>query len=453
MLTFVAACGALSPTVHSSTRAGSTILRVRHARVQAGEDYASQQEEINALRSQLRAAEATIARLSGPEAARDDFKDSRFPLFRRVQTALSRSPSDGHQTALSRSPSDGHLAYLANEQAGPPPTEGAPDWSVEQLFRKYDVDASGLLDLDEFKIFVQDNLSVERLGTMAQDTAKSAGDVAADVAKSAGDLAADVLGRVNDLMPPAAAAVPVTLVGGVGSGYKEMQPASAKAPSPPPPSPPSLLPPSPPPPSPPPRRRHRCLRPHPRRPRCALSGLRLRDISVTPPCPAPQEVPVDGLCAAVERQASLSMHLGAFMQLIVKLDDANMRTVRVHFTASTRTSAPLPAASHLLFCRRRHRSPESVTRICGRRARGSQTAEELSRTPTRVAIRPRHPTQVRDSWERHGRPAPLLDAGTSAGARTRVFRRALERTSTRGSQLGCSRDALSTLHGTAGLPP
>ena len=54
-------------------------------------DYASQQEEINALRSQLRAAEATIARLSGPEAARDDFKDSRFPLFRRVQTALSRA--------------------------------------------------------------------------------------------------------------------------------------------------------------------------------------------------------------------------------------------------------------------------------------------------------------------------------------------------------------------------
>jgi len=432
MLTiFVAACGALSPTVHSSARAGSTISRVRHARVQVGEDYASQQEEINALRSQLRAAEATIARLSGPraaeatiarlsgpEAARDDFKDSRFPLFRRVQTALSRSPSDGH------------LAYLANEQAGPPPTDGAPDWS-EQLFRKYDVDASGLLDLDEFKIFVQENLSVERLGTMAQDTAKSAGDVAADVAKSAGDLAADVLGRVNDLMPPAAAAVPVTLVGGVGSGYKEMQPASAKAPSPPPPSPPSLLPPSPPPPSPPPRRRHRCLRPHPRRPRCALSGLRLRDISVTPPCPAPQEVPVDGLCAAVERQASLSMHLGAFMQLIVKLDDANMRTVRVHFTASTRTSAPLPAASHLLFCRRRRRSPESLTRICGRRARGSQTAEEQSRTPTRVAIRPRHPTQVRDSWERHGRPAPLLDAGTSAGARTRVFRRALERTRTR----------------------
>mmetsp|Transcript_19888 Transcript_19888/g.59283 ORF Transcript_19888/g.59283 Transcript_19888/m.59283 type:complete len:376 (+) Transcript_19888:495-1622(+) len=359
MLTiFVAACGALSPTVHSSARAGSTISRVRHARVQVGEDYASQQEEINALRSQLRAAEATIARLSGPEAARDDFKDSRFPLFRRVQTALSRSPSDGH------------LAYLANEQAGPPPTDGAPDWS-EQLFRKYDVDASGLLDLDEFKIFVQENLSVERLGTMAQDTAKSAGDVAADVAKSAGDLAADVLGRVNDLMPPAAAAVPVTLVGGVGSGYKEMQPASAK------------------------------------------------------------EVPVDGLCAAVERQASLSMHLGAFMQLIVKLDDANMRTVRVHFTASTRTSAPLPAASHLLFCRRRRRSPESLTRICGRRARGSQTAEEQSRTPTRVAIRPRHPTQVRDSWERHGRPAPLLDAGTSAGARTRVFRRALERTRTR----------------------
>jgi len=77
-----------------------------------------------------------------------------------------------------------------------------------------------------------------------------------------------------------------------------------------------------------------------------------------------KEVPVDGLCAAVERQASLSMHLGAFMQLIVKLDDANMRTVR-------------------------------------------------------------------DSWERHGRPAPLLDAGTSAGARTRVFRRALERTRTR----------------------
>ena len=43
-------------------------------------------------------------------------------------------------------------------------------------------------------------------------------------------------------------------------------------------------------------------------------------------------MPVDGLCAAVERQASLSMHLGAFMQLIVKLDDANMQTVRVHVT-------------------------------------------------------------------------------------------------------------------------
>lgn len=62
--------------------------------------------------------------------------------------------------------------------------------------------------------------------------------------------------------------MPVTLVGGVGSGYAELLAVSAK-------------------------------------------GL-----------------PVDGLVSAVERQAALSRHLGTFMRLIVKLDEANMRSVR-----------------------------------------------------------------------------------------------------------------------------
>ena len=39
-------------------------------------------------------------------------------------------------------------------------------------------------------------------------------------------------------------------------------------------------------------------------------------------------MPVLELITAVERQARLSMQLGGFMQLIVKLDQANMRTVR-----------------------------------------------------------------------------------------------------------------------------
>ena len=34
------------------------------------------------------------------------------------------------------------------------------------------------------------------------------------------------------------------------------------------------------------------------------------------------------LITAVERQATLSMQLGGFMQLIVKLDEGNMRAVR-----------------------------------------------------------------------------------------------------------------------------
>ena len=71
-------------------------------------------------------------------------------------------------------------------------------------------------------------------------------------------------------LPGATAPVPLTVVGGVGSGYKELLPVLAVG----------------------------------------------------------KGVPVDGLILAVERQATLSSQLGGFMQLIVKLDQANMQTVR-----------------------------------------------------------------------------------------------------------------------------
>ena len=73
------------------------------------------------------------------------------------------------------SPSLSLICACASARAGPLSTAGeVPESSVEQLFSKYDVDRSGLLDLDEFRTFVTEmNLPALDLSAMAQGTAKS----------------------------------------------------------------------------------------------------------------------------------------------------------------------------------------------------------------------------------------------------------------------------------------
>jgi len=274
------------------------------------QEYASQQDEISALKTKLRAAEATIAGLASkarsPESQHTEeasFEDSRFPLFRRAQSQaqsalgklwaededkLTTLPETGRDQA-----SDGHLTYLAEEAV----MKSASNASVEQLFQRYDADNSGQIDIDEFRQFLQDasrgvveaipsfpefsvgeegrrfgEWSKETYGTaetMAYETAEKTAETLKGTAKSVVDAVYDLGAAAAASMPGASAAVPLTLVGGVGSGYKEIIAAGQLA-----------------------------------------------------------QVPVIELIVAVERQAALTTQLGGFMQLIVKLDQANMRTVR-----------------------------------------------------------------------------------------------------------------------------
>lgn len=205
---------------------------------------AAQEKEIEELKAKLQAAEAKIQKLSasepGPQWKPDAdaigeqaIEESRFPLFRQVQASVSKS----------------YLDYVESKKE-----QGAPDPSVEQVFSKYDVDRSGLLDIDEFREMAKEmnlpvDLSVPDFGAMAGDAAKSAetfaSDLAKDTAKSAETLVSDTARSADDLknrvvegvsslakgvndlaasagVPGATASVPVTLVGGLGSGYKEI---------------------------------------------------------------------------------------------------------------------------------------------------------------------------------------------------------------------------------------
>ena len=210
---------------------------------------AAQEKEIEALKAKLKAAEATIAELSSTQSpslfgrqwhadveGEQAIESSRFPLFRKVQSDISKS----------------YLDYIESKK-------GVSDRpSVEQLFSKYDADRSGMLDIAEFRAMVKEmdlpvDLSVPDFGAMAEDAAKSAETLVSDAAKSAETLVSDtaksaetlvsgtarsadglaksVLGGVNSLakgvndlavsagVPGATARVPVTLVGGCGSGY------------------------------------------------------------------------------------------------------------------------------------------------------------------------------------------------------------------------------------------
>jgi len=285
-------CSALAPLARVSIARRSRSLDLA---LEAGDGmHPSQQDEIRALKAKLRAAEATIAELSSLRHRRPDslqtelstnFEDSRFPLFRKAQSALDDLwarrgrdiASDGHAFANATLPTPGE------EAAATDPATGARDASVERLFKQYDADNSGLIDIDEFSKFVEDASrglvevipsfpefcvveEVERFGEWSKETYQTAETAAKDTAKS-------VMDAVNNLgasLPGAAAAVPFTLVGGVGNGYKALLPLIA----------------------------------------------------------AGKGVPVEGLILAIERQATISAQLGGFMQLIVKLDEANMRTVR-----------------------------------------------------------------------------------------------------------------------------
>jgi len=260
---------------------------------------AAQEREIEELKAKLKAAEATISKLQPPgrppnanAIGEQQHEDSRFPLFRQLQSSVSKS----------------YLDYLENKQ------KDEPQPTVEQLFYKYDVDRSGLIDINEFREMVREmnlpaDLSVPDFGAMAEDaaksaetfasdlakdTAKSAETLVSDTAKSADDFAKSVLGSVNDIakgvnelavsagVPGATASVPVTLVGGLGSGYKEI-----------------------------------------------LSGAPLGS----------KDVAVEPLILAIERQATLTNQLGGFMQLIVKLDEGNMRVVRESWEAHGRPAS------------------------------------------------------------------------------------------------------------------
>ena len=256
---------------------------------------AAQDKEIKELKAKLKAAEATITKLRSSAPARpwhasvvgmdvgeqEVLENSRFPMFRQLQSSVSRS----------------YIDYIDDKKKD----EERP--SVQQLFTKYDADRSGLIDIDEFRDMVWElglpvDLSVPDFGSMAGDAAKSAetfaSGLAKDTAKAASGLAKDTAKAasglakgVNDLaasagVPGATASVPVTLVGGLGSGYKEI-----------------------------------------------LSGTSLV---------GGRDVPVEPLIRAIERQATLTNQLGGFMQLIVKLDEGNMRTVRTSWEAHGKPS-------------------------------------------------------------------------------------------------------------------
>ena len=260
----VGPCSALVPSVSCSAAMVHRSPAIHLAIRADDQEYSSQQDEIGALKAKLRAAEATIAELSSSRGSSQEplhiepttFEDSRFPLFRKVQshavTALDKLWAEDKLTTLPETgrdqASDGHLAFLADESATKPPETDASDVSVEQLFRRYDADNSGQIDLDEFRQFIEDasrgvveaipsfpEFSVEeevgRFGEWSKETYDTAETMAFETAEKTAetikDTAKSVMERVNDLgaaaaasMPGAAAAVPLTLVGGVGSGYK-----------------------------------------------------------------------------------------------------------------------------------------------------------------------------------------------------------------------------------------
>ena len=167
--------------------------------------------------------------------------------------------------------------------------------------------------------------------------------------------------KVSDLgaaaaasMPGASAAVPLTLVGGVGSGYKvrpvlrptavrEVGAHTARA----------LL---------------GVLDPPHSAEQSAVGGRPLVILSqeLLPLLAAGKGIPVEGLIVAVERQAALTTQLGGFMQLIVKLDQANMRTVRqaweTHGRPATVRELARVTPSTYRACYR------SLTRCCGAQA-------------------------------------------------------------------------------------
>jgi hypothetical protein len=339
----VGQCSALVPLINGH-RPVATVHRSAAILAQQTDDQ--EQQEILALKAKLRAAEATIAELTSkartPESRTEasSFEDSRFPLFRKAQSHAKTGwgklwgededkPPTPPETGRDRA-SDGHLAYLASEEQRMAAVEKASNASVEQIFQRYDADNSGEIDIDEFRQFLQDvsrgvveaipslpefEFSVEeegrRFGEWSKETYGTAESMAYETAEKTAETlkgtAQSVVNAVQGLgaaaaasIPGAPAAVPLTLIGGVGSGYKELL-ASGPAQVP-------VL-----------ERitaTSRHISPH-----FATS----RPIS---PHLATSQVPVLELVTAIERQATLSMQLGGFMQLIVKLDNANMRSVR-----------------------------------------------------------------------------------------------------------------------------
>ena len=242
---------------------------------------AAQDKELKELKAKLKAAEATITKLRSSArpwhasvvemdvGEQEVLENSRFPMFRQLQSSVSRS----------------YIDYIDKKKDVERP-------SVQELFTKYDADRSGLIDIDEFRDMVRElglpvDLSVPDFSAMAGDAAKSAETFASGLAKDTAKAASGLAKGVNDLaasagVPGATASVPVTLVGGLGSGYKEI-----------------------------------------------LSGTSLV---------GGRDVPVEPLIRAIERQATLTNQLGGFMQLIVKLDEGNMRTVRTSWEAHGKPS-------------------------------------------------------------------------------------------------------------------
>ena len=182
---------------------------------------AAQDKELKELKAKLKAAEATITKLRSSArpwhasvvemdvGEQEVLENSRFPMFRQLQSSVSRS----------------YIDYIDKKKDVERP-------SVQELFTKYDADRSGLIDIDEFRDMVRElglpvDLSVPDFSAMAGDAAKSAETFASGLAKDTAKAASGLAKGVNDLaasagVPGATASVPVTLVGGLGSGYKEI---------------------------------------------------------------------------------------------------------------------------------------------------------------------------------------------------------------------------------------
>lgn len=183
------------------------------------QEYSSQQDEIGVLKAKLRAAEATIAELSSSEGrspaslpadAQTAFEDSRFPLFRKVQShaqsAMDKLWAEDTMATLTQEVSDGdtsgsRIVLSSEEVVTEPPATDASGASIEQLFQRYDSDNSGLIDIDEFRQFIEDasrgvveaipsfpdfsvGEEVGRFGEWSKETYGQAETMAKDTAKS-----------------------------------------------------------------------------------------------------------------------------------------------------------------------------------------------------------------------------------------------------------------------------